>query len=374
MKDLPKHDLDTPALVVDLDLLQANITKMQEFLTRQGKGVRPHAKTHKCSRISALQIEAGAVGVCAAKVGEAEALVSSGIPRVLITGPVGSRTKQDRVAELAAQAEELLVVVDHPQAAQGLHRAAARRGTEVGVLIGVDPGLGRTGVHPDGAEKLADHIAGLDHLRLEGIQAYAGQVQHICGHEQRRGASLQTMGQAQEVFRALKRAGHEVRIFSGGGTGSFDIDCEVEDLTDLQAGSYVVMDTQYQAIGSQSDDSVFDEFQPALTILTSVVSANHDGYVTVDAGLKCLYRDTPPPKVVTAPRGIRAEQCSYDWFGDEYGRLSVPKGAPRPALGSVFEMVVSHCDPTINLFDRLLMVREGLVVDTWEVDLRGRST
>ncbi|MCX5878718.1 MAG: DSD1 family PLP-dependent enzyme, partial [Deltaproteobacteria bacterium] len=166
-----------------------------------------------------------------------------------------------------------------------------------------------------------------------------------------------------------KKTWPECRIFSGAGTGTHDIDTRIPELTELQAGSYTVMDAEYLAIGSAENPTRFDAFHPALTILTTVVSTNQKGFVTVDAGLKAIYRDGANPIVLSPSQGGMV----YDWFGDEYGKISFAQEVDVSPLGSVLELIVSHCDPTINLFDRFYVAQNGKVIDVWEIDLRGRS-
>lgn len=360
-----KSELDTPCLLLDLDAFERNLRFAQEFARDAGKNLRPHAKTHKCSRIARRQMEAGAAGVCAAKVSEAEALVRAGLRDVLVTGPVVSRPKVERLLDCLEMAPSLLAVIDHADNARELHAALTRRGLTLDVLVDVDVGLERTGVEPGNALGLASCIEALPSLRLRGIQAYAGQTQHIAVHGERSRASLSCMERAAAVFRAFRQAGFPCDILTGTGTGTFDIDVEVPELTDMQLGSYVFMDAEYLGIGwKESGESPFGT---ALTLLSTVVSANRRGFVTVDAGLKTMYRDGGVPRVIQ-PRGSFA----YDWFGDEYGRVSVPGDGPRLKPGDKVELVVSHCDPTINLFDRYHVVRNNRVVDVWEIDLRGK--
>ncbi len=364
-----KTDLDTPCLLVDLDRLDENLLKMQSMVKAAGKSLRPHAKTHKCSTLAKLQIAAGAVGVCAAKISEAEALVEAGISGVLITSPVAGREKNRRLVELLKRSSFLLAVVDHPAEVGFLERRLETEKLKLDVLVDVDVGHRRTGVPPAKALALGELVLKSRHLRLRGIQAYAGHLQHVTRHEERRAASRSALRQAAAVFRKLKVREPACRIFSASGTGTAEIDLEVADLTELQAGSYALMDTEYLSIES-ADGSGFDAFRPALTLLTTVVSIDHGRQVTVDAGLKSLYKDGGRPQVVS-PQYARLQ---YDWAGDEHGRLSTrSRAAPLPGLGEAVELVVSHCDPTVNLFDRLHICRGGRVVDVWPVDLRGLS-
>ncbi len=364
-----KSDLDTPCLVVDLDLLDENLLKMQSMVKAAGKTLRPHAKTHKCATMAKLQLAAGAVGVCAAKIAEAEALVEAGISGVLLTGPVAGREKNRRLVELLKRSPFLMAVVDHPDEIGFLERRLAAEQLTLDVLVDVDVGQRRTGVVPARALALGELIIECKHLRLRGIQAYAGHLQHLTRFEERRAASRAALRQAARVFRQLGAREPACTIFSASGTGTAEIDLSVPELTELQAGSYALMDTEYLSIES-ADGSAFDAFRPALTLLTSVISVDHGRQVTVDAGLKSLYKDGGRPRVTTP----EYERLQFDWAGDEYGRLSTrSRAVPLPGLGASIELIVSHCDPTVNLFDRFHICRGGRVVDVWPIDLRGLS-
>jgi D-serine deaminase-like pyridoxal phosphate-dependent protein len=363
-----KLGLDTPCLVVDLDLLDENLQKMQARVKAAGKALRPHAKTHKCSMLAKMQVANGGIGVCAAKVSEAEALVDAGMSGVLVTGPVAGREKVNRLVSLLGRAPFLMAVVDHPATVGLLESRLAEKQRQLDVLLDLDVGQRRTGVAPRKAVDLAKCILSSSHLRLRGIQAYAGHVQHIPRYEDRKSASREALRKAAAVFKQLQALTASCTIFSASGTGTARIDLAVDELTELQAGSYALMDAEYLAIESV-DGSDAADYHPALSILTTVVSGPHGRQVTVDAGLKALYRDGGRPRVLTP----EYDQLQYDWFGDEYGKLSAPNRATLlPELGTVLELVVSHCDPTVNLFDRLHIARAGKVVDVWPVDLRGR--
>lgn len=359
-----KWALDTPCLVLDLDVLEGNLEKMQAAVSRVGKQLRPHAKTHKCSALARRQIAAGAIGVCAAKVSEAEMLVKAGLRGILITGPVATPGKIGRLVELVAAAPSVMAVVDHRAGVQLLDEALRAKGLTMGVLLDLDVGLHRTGVNPADARELAGQILACKTLRLLGVQAYAGQVQHIPAQADRATASRQCLREAIAVFRELRERVDTCRIFSASGTGTFSADLALPELTEVQPGSYACMDTEYLKIEPTGAGA---NFEPALRLLTTVVSANQPGFVTVDAGLKALYRDGGLPRVL----GAEQAGLEYAWFGDEYGKIVCPANAPPPPLGTVLELVPSHCDPTINLFDRFYLTRGEKVVDAWPIDLRG---
>jgi D-serine deaminase-like pyridoxal phosphate-dependent protein len=353
-----KYELDTPCLTIDIDILEQNIQTMQEA-----------AQTHKCSILAKKQIRAGAVGVCAAKISEAEMLVDEGIHEVLVTGPVVTAGKIERLVTILKKDPTVMVVVDHADNARMIDEALAVENLSMRVLLDIDVAKGRTGIQPEAALELAEQIIKYKHLQLKGIQAYVGFVQHIHSYDERKKASLECMQKAAGVFRKLKEIHSACTIFSGAGTGTYDIDVNIPEFTEMQVGSYTVMDSEYWNIGSKDDPECFSTFRPALTLLTTVVSVNQQEFVTVDAGLKSIYRHGGDPFVITREfTGLK-----YDWFGDEYGKLISEDGAKLPELGTVLELVTSHCDPTINQFDCFYITKGDKVIDKWPIDLRGKS-
>ena len=364
-----KWKLDTPCLMVDLDILEKNIRTMGDHAASFGKRLRPHAKTHKCSHLARMQMDAGAVGVCVAKLAEAEVLVQSGLKEVLITSPVVSDYKVRRLMDCLASAPELMVVVDNAANARRLNDAAKQMGLKLNVLVDLDPGMGRTGVNFQAALTLGRWVRDLPALRLRGVQCYAGHIQHVVSFGERSRLSQEWMKKAAEVFRQFQEAGLPAEIFTGTGTGTFEIDCLIPELTDMQVGSYALMDAEYINIGSSRDPSRLVQFPPALTLLTTVISSNHNkSFVTVDAGLKALYHHGGTPFVLNpAITGLQ-----YEWRGDEHGQISYPDSSRKFEIGDVLEMVVSHVDPTVNLYDFFFCTRKGVVTEIWPIDLRGK--
>jgi len=364
-----KAELETPCLVLDLDVLEGNVHKMQSRVNAADKALRPHAKTHKCSRLAKLQLAAGAIGICAAKVSEAESLVDAGVADVLVTGPVAAERAARRLVALLDRAPSLMVVVDSSAGIRILDKVAAEAGRRLDVLLDLDVGLHRTGLAPGRAPTLARRVFDSRCLRLRGVQAYAGQVQHMPRYADRRASSHERLAQAAAALSMLRATDSSCTILSGSGTGTAVIDLSVPELTELQAGSYALMDAEYLEIESAEASSAID-YRPALTLLSTVVSGPHGQHVTIDAGLKAMYHDGARPRVVN----LEFAGLEYDWFGDEYGRLTRPDRSSRlPEIGSVVELVVSHCDPTVNLYDRFILTRSDRVVDVWPIDLRGRS-
>ncbi len=363
-----KWDLDTPCLVVDEDILRQNIRTMKTQVAAFGKQLRPHAKTHKCSRIAQMQTAEGCAGICVAKLSEAEGLFQNGLRGVLITSPVVTDPKIGRLMDCLGRDPELLVVVDNPANARKLNEAAEKRGAKLNVLVDLDPEMGRTGISFQDGPALGKLIQGLSSLRLRGIQCYVGYVQHLTSFEERSRRSLAMMGRAAGVFREFRQNGLPGDIFTGTGTGTFDIDCQLPELTDLQVGSYTMMDAEYLNIGSSQDPSRFTQFPPALTLLTTVIHTNRPDTVTVDAGLKALYHHGGTPYILNPPDA----GFQYEWWGDEHGRIILTRPEKKPEIGQVLELVVSHCDPTVNLFDQFYVTRNGVVTDVWPIDLRGK--
>ncbi len=362
-----KFELETPCIILDLETVEKNLKKMKSLAESKGKNLRPHIKTHKCITLAKKQIEYGAIGVCAAKVSEAEKLAEAGINGILLTGPFTG--KINSVLQIISVSPALMVTLDHPSEAENLNTALHSKGLKIDVLLDIDAGLRRTGVQPSGALKLADFILSKKNLRLRGIQAYAGHLQHILSFKERKDASYRSLGEIIPIFNKLKSEVDGFSIFSASGTGTFEIDSSIPEVTEHQVGSYVCMDSEYLAVDSSEDGKGFKTFDPALRLLTTVVSVNQKGYVTVDAGLKSLYKDGAVPQVITP--GF--SEMKYDWFGDEYGKIIYQAGQKAPVLGTVLELIVSHCDPTINLFDHFFITRGDKVVDIWPIELRGCS-
>ncbi len=363
-----KIELDTPCLTLDIDIFEGNLALMRDFVTASGKKLRPHVKTHKCSEIAKRQLAAGGcAGLCVAKVSEAAGLIAAGLTDILITSPVITGQKIAVLMECAKTAR-VMTVIDNRDNADALDQAAGESCLKLKVLADVNPEMGRTGVACEEALELGKYIASLPNLELTGIQCYAGNLQHIGVFEQRHERSLRVMRRAAEVLRQFKLAGLNCDIFTGTGTGTFNIDCEIPEMTDFQVGSYCVMDAEYLQTGGRANPGQFDLFKPALSLQASVISVNQPDFVTVDAGLKALYY-TPhaPPIVLNQP----VSGWKYEWFGDEHGRVYFPEPGMKPALAGRIELSASHCDPTINLFDSIWIVKDDIVIDCWKIDLRG---
>ena len=351
--------LMTPALLIDFDALERNVARMAEYCRDRGISLRPHAKTHKSANIARLQIDAGALGVCAATLGEAEALAGQGIPGVLITSPVVGAAKIARLVALNARAEGLKVAADNLANVEALSQAAGAAGKPLEVFVELDIGTQRTGARsPEAALAVARQIGRSNSLVLAGIHAYAGHIQHIEDYDERRRAADGCAAKLKALTDGLDAESLMPPIVSGAGAGR-------GNYTEMQCGSYIFTDVQYNACALRPGEA--SPFEPALFVQTTVISANGDGLAITDAGLKRFATDGPLPEIVRgAPEG-----STYRFKGDEHGAVVLPDGVADLPLGTVVECLTPHCDPTVNLYDVYHVVRGDTLVDIWPVDARG---
>jgi len=360
--------LNTPVLVIELDALRRNIGVMAEFAAAHGLKLRPHAKTHKSPDIARLQIEAGAIGACCAKLGEAETLADGGVTTGLhITSPVVSTPAIERLIVLNARTEDLMVVVDSPLNVAALG-AAAKAGKPLKVVIDIDPGIHRTGVaSPETAVAVFEAIHAQPALTYMGVQFYCGMHQHIGDFAARKSSIEERTDYLRRVIAALTEAGGAPEIVTGGGTGTHAIDAELGAFTELQVGSYIFMDSQYLACDLLGEGRPAP-FETALMVDARVVSANSPGLVTLDAGFKAFSTDADPPvPIAGAPEG-----AMYRFMGDEHGALIVGAAKP-PALADIVTLAAPHCDPTVNLYDTYHVVQGDTLRALWPIAGRGKS-
>ena len=359
--------LDTPALVLDRPALDRNIAAMAAHARVAGIALRPHVKTHKSVAIARRQVAAGACGVSCVTLGEAEIMMRAGIPGVHLTSPAVTAAKLVRLAALArAPHRGFSVVVDHADTVAALSAALHDAPAPLSVLVDVDAGQGRTGCTIEAAPTLARLVHTAPGLRFAGIQAYAGHLQHVAARAERRERSLRLADRLRGLLRQLAAADLPAPIVTGGGTGTFDFDPEARVFTELQVGSYVFMDVEY--LRALADGCNAPPFETALFIATAVIGVNQPAYLVTDAGLKSFATEGPRPEPARGtPSGSR-----YEFFGDEHGKLFVPTGNTRPALGAVIECVTPHCDPTVNLHDFYHVVDGDTLVEIWPVDARGK--
>ncbi len=363
-----RADLNTPALIVDIEALGRNIAAMAAAARRAGVALRPHAKTHKSVEIARRQIAAGAVGVCCAKLGEAEALAEGGIEGILITSPVVSHAGVERLADLASRSPGLMAAVDHPDAVAAIADAVFALGAPLTLLVDIDPGIHRTGVADAAAAlDLARRIDAAPALRFGGVQFYCGAQQHIEDFAARREAIIERTGYLKSVLAELTAIGLAPRIVSGGGTGSHAIDLELGVFSELQVGSYVFMDRQYGDCALSPTGAAL--FETALMVDSRVISANHPFMATLDAGLKAFATEAGAPPIVAGA----GEGAKYHFMGDEQGCVVPAAGTAPPKLGAVVTLAAPHCDPTVNLYEAYHVVKDDTLIDIWPIEARGRS-
>lgn len=355
--------IPTPAAVLDLDAFERNVAKMQDRARAAGLAVRPHSKSHKCSALAKRQLEAGAVGICCAKLAEAEAMARAGIGQILVTSPIAGAGPAQRAARLAADLPDFRIVVDHPDGARELAAAAT---APIQVIIDVDVGLGRTGVHSaEQAAEVARAVLASPMLKLLGVQGYGGAWQHMEGANARASAVAEGMKKLTAAIAAIREAGGAVQVVTGGGTGTFEADAAQGVLNEVQVGSYAFMDREYRAALKEDPDGAFEQ---SLMIATTVISANHPRWVTVDGGLKAFSTDGP----VAQPQPLTEKfaACAFMFFGDEHGLLMRPEGA-AVARGERVELAPGHIDPTMDRYDVLHLVRGDTLVEIVPIEARG---
>jgi D-serine deaminase-like pyridoxal phosphate-dependent protein len=355
-----KSELDTPALLVDRDKLEHNIRQMAEFFRDRPAKTRPMWKTPKTIEIAKLQLAAGAIGITCAKVSEAELLVGAGVPDVLIANEVAGPAKAARLAALNRTADVKCAVDDAEQAAM-LSAAAQAAGVTIGVVVEVFVGLPRCGVKPEDAPALAKIVASAPGLKLRGVMGYEGHIVNLEDEAARRAAAEDSMGRLTRAAQLIRAEGLPCEIVSGGGTGTYNITGVFPGVTEVQVGSYCLMDTKY--------DKLHLGFEKAVTILASVCSRSPalSGWTIIDAGMKVMSYEFGLPELIGVP-GARLAMLS-----EEHGHLFSESGSTGLRLGDKVELYPSHICTTINLHDRMFVTQSDRVVDVWQIQARGKS-
>lgn len=357
-------DVDTPALILDLDRFDANLGRMMAAANAAGVRVRAHAKSHKSLQIAQRQIAAGAVGICCQKIGEAEVFLGGGIRDVLITNEIVGVRKLHRLAQLARMfsGARIGVCVDDAGVLRQLSLICAEEDAGLDVYVELDVGQNRAGVTTAAeAVELAREVMQHPRLTLMGLQAYAGSAQHRRGVPERREASQRAAAKAAEARAALRDAGLPCEIVTGGGTGTCLYDAKSGVYNEIQPGSFAFMDFDY---ARNEPDPAVPQFEHALFLLATVMSMRGDR-ATLDAGLKAFSTDSGPARPTFNGWQVRS-------VSDEHSVLTrIDDGGPPIRLGAKALLVPGHCDPTINLHDWIVAVRKGRVEDVWRIDARG---
>jgi len=366
----PAESIDTPSLVLDLAVFERNVERMQAAANKAGVKLRPHAKAHKTPDIALAQIARGAVGICCQKVSEAIPFVRAGVRDIHISNEVAGPAKAALLAELARHAH-LSVCVDDLRQIDALAAATQAAGSQLDIFVEVDVGQGRCGVADgDAALPLVERIAAHSQLTLRGLQAYHGGIQHLRGWDERREAAARAADRTGNAVARLAAAGVRCDVVTGGGSGSVEFDLSSGVYTEIQPGSYVFMDADY---GSNAYTGTM-RFEHGLFIATAVMSVAAGDRVVVDAGLKSMAVDSGLPWIWE--KNAPSNSLDYVAANDEHGIVR-PKqeGAvdALPPLGSRMMLVPGHCDPTLNLYDELVGVRDGVVACIWPISARGLS-
>jgi D-serine deaminase-like pyridoxal phosphate-dependent protein len=361
---MPLSEVDTPALLLDLDAFERNMDRLAKAVAGTGVRLRPHAKTHKCPNIARAQIARGAVGVCCQKVGEAEAMVAGGVGDVYVSNEIVGRSKLERLAALAKQAT-ISVAVDNLDNVAQIEAAAAKFNARINVYVEIAAGMRRCGVDPGPeAVALARAVTQAPHLRFAGLQAYHGSAQHIRSHEDRRKA-IEIAGEAATTTRdLLRQAGIDTPLITGAGTGTFRFEMGSGIWGELQCGSYVFMDADYGR-NLDKDGHAGTEFEHSLFIWATVMSRPTRDRAVLDVGLKGVATDCGMP-LLDGVANVTFERAS-----DDHGTLKVGDTNHPLAVGDKIRLIPGHCDPTVNLYDWYVGVRDGRVEALWPITARG---
>jgi 3-hydroxy-D-aspartate aldolase len=362
-----RHALGTPALVLDLDVVEANIESMAEYARAHAYRLRPVAKIHKSVDVARLQVAAGANGVTCATLAECEAMTDGGVPGCLLFTSVVSDPKLARLAALNARAEDLIVVADNPSNLLQLAEAGRQSGRPLQVLVDIEVGGRRTGIAGDQRVlDFAKRVAESDGLEYAGVQAYVGDHQNLVDYDTRRARSRELLEPLVPLVERLKDEGLAPRIVSGGGTGTHDFDHELGVLTEFQVGTYVFMDVNYRDVVLRRDDP--HPFGLALSVRTTVISAAQPGFVITDAGMKeldAMLGLKYPAILRGAPEG-----ATYALAGDDMGRIEFADADDSLTVGDVVDVLPAHCYQTLNMYSHYHVVRGDELVDIWPISAR----
>jgi len=359
-RGITKDMLPTPCLIVDLDLFNANVKQLAHTAKANGINVRPHVKVHKSVDVARHQMSAGAIGLTCSTIAEAELFSGAGIKGMMWTKqPVGLNNTQRAIA-LSKKDPTFMFVSDDAQVIDWVEEASAAHNTKVRILISVYAGLARQGMEAgQPAVDLAKRVAESKHMQFEGFMAYSGNAAHVKGFEARRKASMEVLAGVRESKALALKAGLPVNIVSGGSTGTYNIDHET-GLTELQAATYVFMDTDYFIVGGNDGDMKrYNDFKPALTVLTTIDSQYHPNLISTDYGAKALAR---PTDIVKEMPWLKVGNG-----GAEYGALTWKDGEQHPKVGDLLEIYPSNLDMSTNAFDRYYVAQGDKIVDVWPI-------
>ncbi len=357
-RGVTREDLPTPCMIIDIDLFEKNLNHMSTHCKTAGLNFRGHVKIHKSVDIAKRQMSMGSIGVTVATEAEAELMSGAGVKGVLLTRQPAGKEKTNRMVALAKRDPTFITIVDDPWQADQLDEAAAAAHTKVNVIVDVFAGLQRAGIEPGPkALALAQKLAGKKNLKFNGLMAYSGIASHTKGWEARRAQSMKDIAGMLETADLCKKAGLPVEIKSGGSTGTYNID--PGHLTELQAGSYMFMDTGYIKIGNKAGNAIYDDFAQSLTVLTTVIVRQHEGVATTDAGIKSQAKPTDTVK--------GRPEVAVDLQGAEYGILRWKAGERDYKLGEKVELYPTHLDASTHVYDRYYIAKGDNIIDAWPI-------
>ena len=366
--------INTPALLIDKTVLLDNIKIMSSYTQKNRINLRPHAKSHKISEIAKIQIKYGAIGICVATLYEAEVMSKNNIQGILITTPITNLNSEKRLSKLIKFSKNLMLIIDSSYGLNFLEKIAIKNKIKVNVLVDCDiMGIGTKKIRRTGAKNIKEiiRLASLTnnnkYLNYIGITAYAGDIQHINNYNKRKIETNIRHNYLNKIINKLKEENLSPEIISGGGTGSYDIDTSRKLFTELQVGSYVFNDVEYDNVNIYKSKE--NPFKTGLFIASSVISIIDNYNYIIDAGLKALSTDS---KYLPKPIGSLPKQTKYSFMGDEHGKITLPKNSSkRLKHGEIVIIQPSHCDPTVNLYDKCYLIEKDKISKSWIIDARG---
>ncbi|MFP6778800.1 MAG: alanine racemase [Alphaproteobacteria bacterium] len=366
--------INTPALLIDKSVLLDNIKIMSSYTQKNRINLRPHAKSHKISEIAKIQIKYGAIGICVATLYEAEVMSKNNIQGILITTPITNLNSEKRLSKLIKFSKNLMLIIDSSYGLNFLEKIAIKNKIKVNVLVDCDiMGIGTKKIRRTGAKNIKEiiRLASLTnnnkYLNYIGITAYAGDIQHINNYNKRKIETNIRHNYLNKIINKLKEENLSPEIISGGGTGSYDIDTNRKLFTELQVGSYVFNDVEYDNVNIYKSNE--NPFKTGLFIASSVISIIDNYNYIIDAGLKALSTDS---KYLPKPIGSLPKQTKYSFMGDEHGKITLPKNSSkRLKHGEIVIIQPSHCDPTVNLYDKCYLIEKDKISKSWIIDARG---
>ena len=366
--------LNTPSLLIDKSVLLKNIKTMSDYTIKNKINLRPHAKSHKISEIAKMQIKHGAIGICVATLYEAEVMSKNNIENILITTPITNLNSENKLCKLIKSSKDITLIIDSIYGLKFLEKIAIKIKKKINILVDCDiMGIGTNKIRRTGAKSIKEivNLASLininEHLNYMGITAYAGDVQHINNYNERKIETTIRHNYLNKVINKLKKENLSPQIISGGGTGSYDIDTKSKLFTELQTGSYIFNDVEYDNVNTYKSNT--NPFKSGLFIASSIISIIDDYNYIVDAGLKAFSTDS---KYLAKPMGSLPKNSKYTFMGDEHGKITLPRESNKKLnYGEIIIIQPSHCDPTVNLYDKCYLIEKDKISKYWFVDARG---